>query len=226
MSRARMNGALAGLILAAGVVAGCGGGTTASQSAPGPNATGTETTPATGTTPAPAGQTTTAPKGAADSVISAISAEDPKSPKFKGFGRFPIEDAGTIFVTPATSTTGTTTSGTTGGLIGGTPTVPTTTSAPTTTSSAVRTNSTNIASAEVDGVSQTLKEGAKVPASSPQFTVQSIEETKVVLKLNSGTFPGGSTTIDIAAGASVTLSNPTTGAAIFILVKSITPVAV
>jgi hypothetical protein len=48
----------------------------------------------------------------------------------------------------------------------------------------------------------------------------------VTLKLNSGTFPGGSSTIDIAAGASVTLSNPTTGAAIFILVKSIMPVAV
>ena len=89
-----------------------------------------------------------------------------------------------------------------------------------------RTQTVNVARAEVDGVAQSLKVGTKIPAEAPLFSVKTIATTKVTLELLTGTFPGGGNTIDIAAGASVTLSNPTSGAAIAILVRSITPITV
>ncbi len=218
MSRARMTGILASLTLTAGVIAGCGagGGSVAEQSAP-----ATTTTPAT-TTPVAAPTTAEDPtKG----VVKAIPAEDPKDAHFKRFDEFPMDGASRIFVAPSVAQTSTSAAAGTGGATGttgGTTTTPTTTTPST---SNVRTNAVNVAQGQVDGKSQTLQVGTQIPTGSPMFTVQSIDTAKVTLKLNSGTFPGGSNTIDIAAGASVTLSNPTTGAAIFILVRSILPVA-
>lgn len=227
MSRSRTNGTLATLILAGGLIAGCGGsgGYTADQAAP------TTTAPAASTTPPAA-----APADQASSVVSAFPAEDPKAPTFKRFDRFPISEAGRIFVAPesvraataSAPTAGAPTTATSGGGAPAptAPTAPATTSGVSDVSGTPRTASVNVAQAEVDGAKQTLKKGDKVPAANPLFTVVTVEATKVTLKLNSGSFPGGSNTIDIAAGASVTLSNPTTGAAIAILVRSITPVAV
>jgi len=217
MSRARMSGILTALAVTAVAVAGCGssGGTVAEQSAPGAGTT--ETTPA-ATAPAPVADPT---KG----VVKAIPAEDPKDAHFKRFDRFPVTLASGAFAMPAGAIPKSTTTTTTGtGTTSGTGTT-TTTTTPTTTTN-VRTNSVNIAQATIDGKTQSLQVNSQIPDGNPLFTVQSIDATKVTLKLNSGTFPGGSNTIDIAAGASVTLSNPTTGAAIFILVKSIVPVAV
>ena len=224
MSRARMNGILTALAVSAVAVAGCGasGGTVAQQSAP---AAGTTTTP---------GTAATAPAVEADptnGVVKAIPAADPKDAQFKRFDQFPMLLASGAFAVPVaarpkkTATadplagTGTTTA------TGTTTTTTTTTPVPTTTTNA-RQGAVNIAQVSIDGKAQTLQVNAQIPAGSPLFTVQSIDSAKVTLKLNSGTFPGGSSTIDIAAGASVTLSNPTSGAAIFILVKSIMPVAV
>jgi hypothetical protein len=215
-----MNGILTALAVTAITVAGCGasGGRVAEQSAPAAGTT--EATPA-AATPAPVEDPT-------NGVVKAIPAADPKDAQFKRFDQFPILLASGAFAMPkgaipkpaATETGGTT--GTTGT---GTTTTTTTTTTPTT-STNVRTNAVNIAQVAIDGKAQTLQVSSQIPATSPMFTVQSIDAAKVTLKLNSGTFPGGSSTIDIAAGASVTLSNPTTGAAIFILVKSIMPVAV
>lgn len=221
MSRARMNGILTALAVTAITVAGCGasGGTVAEQSAP-----------AAGTTPAtPAAAAPATVEDPTNGVVKAIPAADPKDAQFKRFDRFPVALASGAFAMPkgaipkpaATGTGGTTGTGT--GT--GTTTTTTTTTTPTT-STNVRSNAVNIAQVAIDGKAQTLQVSSQIPATNPMFTVQSIDAAKVTLKLNSGTFPGGSSTIDIAAGASVTLSNPTTGAAIFILVKSIMPVAV
>ncbi len=231
MSRSRTNGTIATLIIATGLLAGCGGsgGHTAEQSAP------TTTAPATGTAATAAAPAT---KDAAGSVVSAFPAEDPKAPKFKHYDRFSIFAAGGIFVPPAAAQAAanpTTTAPATGApatTSSGAPssgsTAPSTaaTSGITDDADAPRTASVNVAQAEIDGEKRTLKKGDKIPSASPLFTVATVEATKVTLKLNSGSFPGGSNTIDIAAGASVTLSNPTSGATISVLVRSITPVAV
>jgi hypothetical protein len=69
-----------------------------------------------------------------------------------------------------------------------------------------------LATLDVSGTVQNVKVGDQVPPDTKLFTVQAISTSKVTLKVNSGTLPGGGTTLDIAVGQSVTLSNPTTGA--------------
>lgn len=232
MSRARMNGALAGAILIASIAAGCGasGGHTAAESAPVSSPAAAAGTPAPGAAAAPA-------TPGASSVLSTYPAEDPKAAKIRSYDEFSVLRAGSVFVpptsvqqaeTPASTTPDATGPVTSTTSVGSTGTSGTTTGTGSTAGTAepTRTQSVNIAQADVNGEKQVLKAGDKVPATDPVFTVDSISGTNVKLKLISGSFPGGSQTMDIAAGASVTLSNPASGKAIAILVRSITPVAV
>ncbi len=76
------------------------------------------------------------------------------------------------------------------------------------------------ANMEVDGAPVIAKVDTKVPTTSPYFVVASIDADKVVLRLISGSFGTGDT-VDIAKGASVTLSNPSSGSTIVIKVVDI-----
>lgn len=76
------------------------------------------------------------------------------------------------------------------------------------------------ANMEVDGAPVIAKVDTKVPTASPYFVVASIDADKVVLRLISGSFGTGDT-VDIAKGASVTLSNPSSGSTIVIKVVDI-----
>jgi len=98
-----------------------------------------------------------------------------------------------------------------------------TTPTPSPTPTAPKTAKEATASMKVDGAPVIAKAGTQIPSTSPLFTVSAIQADKVVLKLNEGKFPGGTNTVDIAGGASVTLSNPSTNKTIVIEVVSITP---
>lgn len=217
MSRARMFGTLASVLACAGFVAGCGGsGYTAAESAP------TSGTPTTATTPAPA---TPGPATA----LGAFAAGDPSATleSYKGYGQFPKDRAGKIFFDPTVKAEPVPTPPTT--LVPPPATsVPAAPAAPSTGSS---TNSLTgpapvatqlVASLDVSGAVQTAKVGDQVPVSTPQFTVKAIGESKVTFKLNSGTLPGGGTTVEIGVGESVSLSNPSTGASFVVKVTAIT----
>lgn len=145
----------------------------------------------------------------------------------------------------AASTTAATSSGTTGAVVpatGATATGDTTTTGGTTTPASGSTTPSSgsttpalavagskpasaTASLKVDGAPLFAKPGVQVPSVDPVFTVKSVLADKIVLELITGSFPGGSKTVDIAAGASVTLSNPSTKKTIVIEVVSITPAA-
>lgn len=225
MSRARKNGILVSLLIAGGLLAGCGGssaGTTASQAAP----TGSEATaPATPAEPTP---------DPSNGVIQAIPEENPTDARFKNYDRFPLSGSSWIFVPPdayqdavaAAAAPDPALTPTDPAAGGGTVDNPSagTTVPPTTTSTTNSGATFYLAQAEVNGTSQPLQVGSQVPAQNSQFTVSAISANKVTLRLNSGTFPGGSNTIDIASGSSVTLSNPTSAATVFVLVKAIAPV--
>jgi len=214
MSRARKFGALSAVLACAGLVAGCGGGGyTAAESGP----TSGGSTPASTAPPTPGPETALgayAPTDAADAVET-----------FKGYHQFPKDRAGKIFVdptvkpvpVPAPVTSSLVTPVTAVPLA---PVSPTTTTSTSTTPAPVAT--TLVASLDVSGSVQSAKVGDPVPAGAPQFTVKTITDAKVTLKLNSGTLPGGGTTIDIGVGESVTLSNPTTGASYAVKVTKIT----
>ena len=213
MSRARKFGALSAVLACAGLVAGCGGGGyTAAESSP--TTGGSTPTAAAPATPGPATPLGAyAPTDAADAVAT-----------FKGYDQFPKDRAGKIFVDPTvkptpapavTSSLATPVTSVSVTPVSATP-VPTTTT--TTTTVAAK---TYVATVDVSGVVQSAKVGDQVPADAPQFTVKTITDAKVTLKLNSGTLPGGGTTIDIGVGESVTLSNPTTGASYVVKVTAI-----
>jgi hypothetical protein len=217
MTRSRsIAAALAALGCAGLLVAGCGGseGFTASEEAPS-SAAGQTTTAAQGQAPAdPASQ-----------AIGAFPASDPASgdPSFSGYQQFPKDRAGKIFddLTPKPPAPEPTPTPTT--------TVPApTTNTTTTTTTPTPTAATTefVATLDVSGVTQSAKVGDQVPADAPQFTVQAITSGKVTLKLNTGTLPGGATTVEIAKGESVTLSNPTTGASFVVKVVEIAEQAV
>jgi hypothetical protein len=231
MSRARKLGALATALACAGLVAGCGGGGyTAAEEAP-------NASPPATTTPAPATAAPATGASAAGSPTSAIGTLSPADPSsgdqsIKGYDRFPRGRAGTIFVDPtkkaepATSTTPASTDSPVTAVPTSptSPTAPTAPTAPTTPSSApapTPVSTVLVASLDVNGVVQTSKVGDQVPASSPQFTIDAITDTKVTLKPLSGTLPGGATTQDITVGQSVTLNNATTGASLIIKVVEI-----
>ncbi len=77
---------------------------------------------------------------------------------------------------------------------------------------------------DVDGSPVIATAGTQIPADNPLFTVESVTADKTVLKLNSGSFADGDT-ITIAKGASVTLSNPASGATVVIRVVDIAKAA-
>lgn len=224
MSRSRTIGIVGSLVIGAAALAGCGGsgGFTASEDPPATNA------------PAPSSG---APAAAAPDATKAAVNLPPSDPEaavasFTGFQRFPKNRAGTILVdqTPKEVTTGGgATSGapigdTGGGSTAGStpapadPTLPATPKEP-----ATPAPTTYAASLDVDGTPQTVKLGDAVPATNPDFTVQGISTATVTLKLISGTLPGGGTTIDIAVGASMTLTNPTTSVTHVIKVNDVKP---
>jgi hypothetical protein len=220
MSRARKFGALTAVLSCAGFVAGCGGsGYTAAESAP--SSGGTPTTPA---AVAPA---TPGPATALGAYAPSDSAEAVET--FRGYQQFPKDRAGKIFVDPTVKPAPTPPAASPLGPA--VTSVPVTAPAPTTTSAATKTSTptpvvtTYITTLDVSGEAQSAKVGDAVPTAAPQFTVDKITDAKVTLKLNTGTLPGGGTTIDIAVGESVTLSNPTTGASYVVKVTAISPQA-
>jgi len=211
MSRTRMFGTLAAVVACAGFVAGCGGGGyTAAESAP------------TSTTPAAAAAAAGAPAGpTAQGVIGSFAQSDPASSNdqtFSSFTRFPQTRAGKIFVGPAAPAA-------TAPAVAAAPvvtpaannpvtTIPTSPSAPpptTTTTTPAPVAIQRSASLDVSGAVETVTVGGQTPAAAPQFTVVTITSTGVTLKLNSGTLPGGGTTVELLKGVPVTLSNPSTG---------------
>ncbi len=225
MSRARKFGALTAVLACAGFVAGCGGGGyTAAESTPGTN--GAAATSTTSTTPATPG-----PETALGAYVPADLTEAVGS--FKGYQQFPKDRAAKIFVDPTVKPVATTTAAATTPALGASvtsvpvtspaPTATTTTTPATTTVTPTPVATTYVATLDVSGQAQSVKVGDPVPAAAPQFTVQTITDAKVTLKLNTGTLPGGGTTIEIAVGESVTLSNPTTGASYVVKVTSIKP---
>ena len=205
MSRTRMFGTLAAVVACAGFVAGCGGGGyTAAESAP--TSTAPAATPAAAA--APAGPT-------AQGVIGSFAQSDPAASReqtFSSYTQFPKTRAGKIFVGPAAPIAPVAAPAIAAAPAASNPvtTVPTST-APTspTTTAAVATQLS--ASLDVSGAVETVIVGGKVPAAAPQFTVVTITAGGVTLKLNSGTLPGGGTTVELLKGVPVTLSNPSTG---------------
>ena len=219
MSRTRMFGTLAAVVAVAGFVAGCGGGYTAAESAP------TATTPA--ATPAAAAATA---GPTAQGVIGSFAQSDTSSndATFSSYTRFPKTRAGKIFVGPvpppapaATAAAAAAATPVAPAATNPVTAIPTTPAAtpPATTTTAVATQRS--ASLDVSGVVQTVTVGGKIPAAAPQFTVVTITSTGVTLKLNSGTLPGGGTTVDLLKGVPVTLSNPSTGTTLTINVLEI-----
>ena len=215
MSRTRMFGTLAAVVACAGLVAGCGGGGyTAAESAP------TSTTPAApAAAAAPAGPT-------AQGVIGSFAQSDPASSQdqtFSSYTQFPKTRAGKIFVAPAAPVVPTPTPAPVATPAATSPvtTIPTAPAPTTITPTPVPVATQLSASLDVSGVVQTVVVGNPVPAASPQFTVASITATTVTLKINTGTVPGGGTTVDLTLGNPVTLSNATTGTNLVINVKEI-----
>lgn len=224
MTRTRSIAGLACVLAAAGLVAGCGGGSyTAAESGPSGSSPTTTTT-------APAGATAASGADATSSVIGAVTPEDPSVPQatFAGYQRFPEDRAGKIFINPSpppAPAAATTTTASSPATLPPTPVpgLPTTAPSTTTTTTPATTAPTTVmvATLDISGTSQTVKVGDQVPSDTKLFTVQSISTSAVTLKVNSGTLPGGGTTVDIAVGQSVTLSNPTTGASYTIKVLAV-----
>jgi len=225
MSRARMFGTLASVLACAGFVAGCGGsGYTAAESAPGSGS-------------APAATSTAPATPSASSALGSYATSDPANTleTYKGYSQFPKTRASKIFVdptvkpaeptpataTPVTSVPVTTTTATTPATTT-TPAPATGGTTPTTAETPTPVATQYVASLDVSGEVQNAKVGDQVPASSPQFTVKALTATKLTLKLNSGSLPGGGTEVEIAVGESITLSNPTTGASYVVKVTGIT----
>lgn len=224
MSRSRMIGVVGSLVIGAAVFTGCGGGGgfTASEDPPASNPPAA----ASGTPAAAAPDPTKAAVNLAPSDPTAVTAS------FAGYARFPKTRAGKIFTDQTPKETVTTgggpTSGaptdTTGGGSGGTTPAPTNPNLPATPKEPeTPAPTTYAANLDVDGTPQTVKLGDAVPATNPDFTVQAISKASVTLKLISGTLPGGGTTIDIAVGASMTLTNPTTSVTHVIKVVDVKP---
>ncbi len=205
MSRTRMYGTFAALVACAGLAAGCGGGEgyTAAESAP---------------APAPAAVAPVAAPPAAPGPLGAFAQSDPvtgRDETFASYQRFPKTRAGKIFVDPNEPPPAPVAPVVTPGAGSAVTTVPLNPTPPTgSTASALPTPvpvTTQLsASLDISGVVQTVVVGDAVPATAPQFTVQSITSTIVTLKPNSGSLPGGSATLDLAVGKAVTLSNPST----------------
>lgn len=234
-----MIGALA--ILAASLAAaGCGGGTSgghvAAQEAP------AETAPADGAAPA----TTSNPADDARSkALGAFPPAQEGKASFKDLSKFDRARAGTVFQPPASvvaaqaskqasaapdpsAPTVAPVSSDPQPVTGSTePTSGSTQPSPEADATAAPSDGTDkksndtTASLDVDGTPVFAKVGTRIPSQNPLFTVESVTADKTVLKLNSGSFPGGSSTVDIAKGASVTLSNPASGNTVVIKVLDI-----
>ena len=222
MSRTRMFGTLVAVVAVAGFVAGCGGGGyTAAESAP----TSTTSAAAPAAAAATAGPT-------AQGVIGSFAQSDTSSndATFSSYTRFPKTRAGKIFVGPAPPPAPAATAAAAAAATPVAPaatnpvtTIPTTPAAtpPATTTTTAAVATQRSASLDVSGVVQTVTVGGKIPPAAPQFTVVTISSTGVTLKLNSGTLPGGGTTVDLLKGVPVTLSNPSTGTTLTINVLEI-----
>jgi hypothetical protein len=219
-----MFGTLASVLACAGFVAGCGGsGYTAAESSP-----SSSSAAPTATAPAPATPN-------ASTALGSYAASDPANTleTLRGYDQFPKGRAVKIFVDPTVKPEPVATTPVTSTPITSVPvttTTPTTTTGGTSSSGSAAATSTPtpvatqyVASLDTSGEVANARVGDQVPASSPQFTVKAITATKVTLKLNSGSLPGGGTEVEIAVGESITLSNPTTGASFVVKVTGITP---
>ena len=208
MSRTRMYGTFAAVVACAGLAAGCGGGEgyTAAESAP------------TSTTPAPAAVAPVTAPPAAPGPLGAYAQSDPltgRDETFAGYQQFPKTRAGKIFVDPNEPPPEPVAPAVTPGAGSAITTVPLNPTPPTGAAASALPTPVPVttqlsASLDISGVVQTVVVGDAVPATAPQFTVQSITSTIVTLKPNSGSLPGGSATLDLAVGKAVTLSNPST----------------
>ncbi len=237
MNRSRMIGVLA-ILAASFTAAGCGGGGNseghvASQEAPAPAA------PADGTA-APA-ETANPADEARSKALGAFPPAAEGKATLKDLSRFDRSRAGNIFQPPASvasaratdapaaPATGSDTQPVAPATSGQAPADPATPAEPEKAAdpeksgdqSGDKKSNDTTASLDVDGTPVFAKVGTQIPSQNPLFTVESVTADKTVLKLNSGSFPGGSSTVDIAKGASVTLSNPASGNTVVIKVLDI-----
>ena len=232
-------GALA-VAAAAGVLAGCGSGGGSSSSS------GQPSNPP--TPPAAASATPSASVSAAGGSVSAVTpvagqlAQPNGDASIAGYSRFDAKRAAVIFHDPTAidptvpATSGPTPSGapvsapastaSTSSTASATPaatTPPAASSAPAsaTTTKAPATAPALEATMEISGDEVVVRTKDQIPSDTKQFTVQKIGATSVTLKLNAGQLPGGSSTIVVKKGESITLTNQSTGASYQIKVTGI-----
>jgi hypothetical protein len=218
---------------AAGILAGCGSG--------GGSSTPSGQSPPAATPPA-ASATPSAQAGAGGASVSAVTpvsgqlAAPNGDATIAGYSRFDAKRAAVIFHDPtAVDPTLPATSGSTpsaapastqsAGSAGTTLPAPAPAAAP---SSASTTTKAPAASAppleatmEISGDEVVVRAKDQIPSDTKQFTVQKIGASSVTLKLNAGQLPGGSSTIVVKKGESITLTNQSTGASYQIKVTGI-----
>jgi hypothetical protein len=231
MSRTRMFGAITAVVACAGFAAGCGGGGySAAETTPTPGAAAAPAAPAASAAPATPG---------VQSAIGQFAPSDPATARdqtFAGYERFSRNRAQRIFIGPAPVTPAAAPATAPEASPGGTPlasvpppsgsTTPATSPSGSTTSPvpAPAPVSTKLsASIQIDDAVQTVVVGNQVPKEVPQFTVQAITDSKVVLAVLTGTVPGGGTTLELFKDTPVQLTNPDTGVAMTLTVKEIKP---
>jgi len=225
-------GALA-VAAAAGVLAGCGsGGGSSSPSGQSPPAA----------TPPAASATPSAQAGAGGASVSAVTpvsgqlAAPNGDATIAGYSRFDAKRAAVIFHDPTAvdptlpATTGSTPSATPAstqstGSAGTTLPAPAPAAAPSSASTTTKAPAAPApaleATMEISGDEVVVRAKDQIPSDTKQFTVQKIGASSVTLKLNAGQLPGGSSTIVVKKGESITLTNQSTGASYQIKVTGI-----
>lgn len=195
-------------LAAAGILAGCGGGSAPPAS----------NDPASGAVDG----TTTASAGSIDAASAAASLGTPDSVDVARAGDSldDLSSFGTpkeVFKAQVSDSAGnpppTTTTGPTVGVpIGGPTTTGTTgtTSTPTTTAPVQAVNPLQ-ADFDVDGEPVLAREGDSIPPDTQQFLVKKIAKGSVTLQLNGGLLPNGSDLLRLGVGQTITLRNQTAG---------------
>jgi hypothetical protein len=223
----------AAVAAAAGILAGCGsGGGSSSPSGQSPPAA----------TPPAASATPSAQAGAGGASVSAVTpvsgqlAAPSGDATIAGYSRFDAKRAAVIFHDPTAvdptlpATTGSTPSaapastqsaGSAGTTLPAPAPAPAPSSASTTTKAPAAPAPALEATMEISGDEVVVRAKDQIPSDTKQFTVQKIGASSVTLKLNAGQLPGGSSTIVVKKGESITLTNQSTGASYQIKVTGI-----
>jgi hypothetical protein len=218
---------------AAGILAGCGsGGGSSSPSGQSPPAA----------TPPAASATPSAQAGAGGASVSAVTpvsgqlAAPNGDATIAGYSRFDAKRAAVIFHDPTAvdptlpATTGSTPSAApastqSAGSAGTTLPAPSPAAAPSSASTTTKAPAAPApaleATMEISGDEVVVRAKDQIPSDTKQFTVQKIGASSVTLKLNAGQLPGGSSTIVVKKGESITLTNQSTGASYQIKVTGI-----